>query len=139
MNRKQFLVTMITIIVASVALIVTNAIFAYIQWIWVFVLSMLGYMYLRYKLSTPLQTFSNKFNMLVDYDLDVETAEQMAKDGMNNSPTKTIQQLYAMYYGMAQYYNGKYEDAIKTFHLLELNNECGLPHPGFRFFRLCSF
>ena len=120
MNRKQFLITMITIIVASVALIVTNAILEYIQWIWVFVISMLGYMYLRYKLSTPLQTFSNKFNMLVDYDLDVETAEQLAKEGMNNAPTKNIQQLYAMYYGMAQYYNGKYEDAIKTFHLLEL-------------------
>ncbi len=120
MNRKQFLVTMISIIVVSVTLIVTNAIYAYIQWIWVFVISMLGYMYLRYKLATPLQTFSNKFNMLVDYDLDVETAEELAKEGMDNAPTKTIEQLYAMYYGMAQYYNGKYEDAIKTFHLLEL-------------------
>jgi len=122
MNKKQYLFTMIVIIVLSVGLIVTNAIWGYLEWIWVFVIAMLGYMYLRYRLSTPLQTFSNKFNMMVDFDLDVEGAEQLAYHGMKNAPTKNVEQLYALYYGMAQYYCGKYEDAIKTFHLLELKH-----------------
>lgn len=120
MNRKMYLISMITIIVVSVGLIVTNAIYTYMDWIWVFVVAAVGYMYMRYRLSGPLQLFSTKFNMLVDYDLDLEGATEMASTGLKNAPTKNIASLYQMYLGMAHYYSGNYEEAIKTFHLIEL-------------------
>ncbi len=120
MNRKQYLATLIGIIVLSVALIVTNAIWGYIEWIWVVVLTMLGYIYLRYKLSAPLQLFSNKFNMLVDYDLDIAGAKRLAGESVANAPTANIKALYQMYYGMSLYYSGEYDEAIKGFHLIDL-------------------
>jgi len=120
MNRKTYLITLIAIGVISVALIVTNAIWAYIDWIWVFVIAMLGYMFIRYRVSGPIQMFSTKFNMMVDYDLDVEGAEAMAETAFNNAPTKGVGTLYQMYLGMAKYYVGKYEEAIRIFHLIEL-------------------
>lgn len=120
MNRKSYLITLIAIGVVSVALIVTNAIWLYMDWIWIFVIAMLGYMFMRYRVSGPIQLFSTKFNMMVDYDLDVEGAEAMAEKAFENAPTKGIGTLYQMYLGMAKYYVGKYEEAIKIFHLIEL-------------------
>ncbi|MBN2696986.1 MAG: hypothetical protein JXR38_05545 [Bacilli bacterium] len=120
MKRKEYLATIIGIIVVSVTLIVTNAIWEYIQWIWIFVITMLGYVYMRYKLSGPLQLFSTKFNMLVDYDLDVEAAEKLASEGAQDAATANIKALYEMYHGMSLYYSGKYDEAIKKFHLIDL-------------------
>mgnify|MGYP001008462436 CR=1 FL=1 len=121
MNRKEYLITLITVIVLSVALAVTNAIWNYIEnWLYLIIIYMVAYMYLRYRLSSPLQMFSTKFNMLVDYDLEIEEAEQFAQKAFDNAPTRNIKSLYAMYLGMAKYYNGKYEEAIKEMHLIDL-------------------
>jgi tetratricopeptide (TPR) repeat protein len=120
MNRKTYLITLIAIGVISVGLIVTNAIWYYLDWIWIFVIAMLGYMFIRYRVSGPIQLFSTKFNMMVDYDLDVEGAEAMAEKAFANAPTKGVGTLYQMYLGMAKYYNGKYEEAIRIFHMIEL-------------------
>lgn len=121
MNRKEYIITLVVILVLGVALAVTNAIWNYIEnWLYLIIIYMIAYMYVRYRLSSPLQMFSTKFNMLVDYDLEIEAAEEFAQKAYENAPTKNIRALYAMYLGMAKYYNGKYEEAIKHMHLIEL-------------------
>ncbi|NLZ62055.1 MAG: hypothetical protein GX904_04570 [Acholeplasmataceae bacterium] len=121
MNRKEYLITLIVILVLSVALAVTNAIWLYIDnWLYLIIIYMIAYMYIRYRLSAPLQMFSTKFNMLVDYDLEVEAAEEYAQKAYDNAPTRNIKALYSMYLGMAKYYNGKYDEAIKHMHMVEL-------------------
>ncbi len=120
MNRKEYLITLVAILVISVGLIVTNFFLEFIDWIWIFVITAFGYIYLRYKISGPVQLFSNKFNMLVDYDLAVNEALEMAKDRVENAPTQGIKALYMVYLGMAYYYSGNYDDAIKTFNQIEL-------------------
>jgi tetratricopeptide (TPR) repeat protein len=119
MNKKEYLVTLIAILIIDVALIITG-ILQYLQWTWIFVIIAAGYLYLRYKLSGPLQVFSNKFNMLVDYDLDVQGAKELCQSKLNEAPTKSTRILYSVYLGMATYYCGEYEDAIKVFNQIEL-------------------
>ena len=57
MNRKQYLIATIGLAVIGVGLIVTNFIFTYMDWTWVFVIVLIGYIYLKYKLQGPLQVF----------------------------------------------------------------------------------
>lgn len=129
MNKKQYQTFLIVYAVASAALIITNFIFSYIQnWIWVFVIISIGYFYLRYKLTSPLQSFANRFNMMVDYDLDVEGALEMVKRQSENAPTKSIESMFNLYLGMAYYYNGKYEEAIKTFNQIPLKKVNSVYH-----------
>ena len=121
MKRKEYIITLVVVLVLGVALAVTNAIWNYIEnWLYLIIIYMVAYMYIRYRLSSPLQMFSTKFNMLVDYDLEIEAAEEFAQNAYDNAPTKNIRALYAMYLGMAKYYNGKYEEAIKHMHMIEL-------------------
>jgi hypothetical protein len=121
MNRKQYLVTLVTILVLGVTLIITNLFLEYIEWIWVVVIMMIAYLYLKYKLSGPLQMFSNKFNMLVDYDLDLDNARNLCIEKVENAPTRNIKALFMVYQGMAEYYSGDYDQAIRTFNQIELN------------------
>jgi len=120
MNRKQYLIATISLVVIGVALIVTNWIFEYMQWTWVFVVVLIGYIYLKYKIQGPLQVFSTKFNMLVDYDLEVKEAKKLCQERVDNAPTAGIKSLYMVYLGMATYYAGDYEEAIKVFNQIEL-------------------
>lgn len=126
MNRKTYQITLIGMIIVAIGLITANAIYLKINgkvlldWIWIFVIIMVGYVYIRYRLNGPLQMFSTKFNMLVDYDLDVEAAEALAEQAAGDAPTANIKALYSLYLGMAKYYNAKYEEAIKIMHMLDL-------------------
>jgi hypothetical protein len=107
---------MITAIVVNSILPVESR----IDWLWIILIGSAGYIYLKYRVSGPLQLFASKFTMLVDYDINVAEAERIAYEGMVNAPTKNVGELYRVYYGMSQYYSGKYEDAIKTFNTVEL-------------------
>ncbi len=139
-NRKKYLITLITFLTVITAAVVLNFIYNYVEWIWIFLVGSFVYLYLKYKVSGPLQLFATKFNMLVDYDLDIETAEKMAYDGMMNAPTKNIAALYHVYYGMSLYYGGKYEEAIKSFNTIELKRLNSLYHVLiFAFTCYCSF
>ena len=120
MNRKQYLTAVVVVLTISLGLIVTNVIFGWIQWTWVFVIAAVAYLYLRYKVSGPLQAFANKFNMLVDYDLDVQGAKQLCQERVESAPTAMTKALYMVYLGMATYYAGDYEEAIKVFNQIEL-------------------
>jgi len=77
-------------------------------------------MYLRYRISSPMQMFSTKFNMMVDYDLEVKKAKEMAQQGVDNAPTEGIKSLYMVYLGMAKYYCGEYRDAINTLNQIDV-------------------
>ena len=55
--------------------------------------------------------------MLVDYDRSARRKRSKAYD---NAPTRNIKALYSMYLRMAKYYNGKYDEAIKHMHMVEL-------------------
>jgi tetratricopeptide (TPR) repeat protein len=59
--------------------------------------------------------------MLVDYDLDVEAALELAKKQYEDAPTKSIEALIQIYYAMALYYNSQYSEAIKMFNQVDLN------------------
>lgn len=128
MNRKQYLTSVIVVMIISLGLIVTNAIYEWIQWTWVFVIVAAAYLYLRYKVSGPLQAFANKFNMLVDYDLDVQGAKKLCQDRVESAPTAMTKALYMVYLGMATYYAGDYEEAIKVFNQIELKRLNNIYH-----------
>lgn len=121
MNKKQYRITLIVFGVVAVGLLVTNVIWEYVDLLWIFIAISLGYILIRYRVTTPLQQFSTKFNMLVDYDLDVEGALALAKNQYENAPTEAVAQLLSIYLGMGYYYNSKYDEAIKTFNQISLN------------------
>ncbi|PKK97479.1 MAG: hypothetical protein CVV58_01010 [Tenericutes bacterium HGW-Tenericutes-3] len=122
-NRKKYIIFLIVFLVIMITAIVVNSILpveSRIDWLWIILIGSAGYIYLKYRVSGPLQLFASKFTMLVDYDINVAEAERIAYEGMVNAPTKNVGELYRVYYGMSQYYSGKYEDAIKTFNTVEL-------------------
>lgn len=122
-NRKKYIITLVIVIVVMTAVVVVNTVLPedkQIDWLWIILIGSAGYLYLKYRVSGPLQMFASKFTMLVDYDINVAEAERMAYEGMVNAPTKNVGELYRVYYGMSQYYSGKYEEAIKTFNSIEL-------------------
>lgn len=122
MKKRDFYITIIVYAVLSVALIASKYIFGYeLDWLLVFIIIFAGYLYVRYRLTSPVQKFSTKFNMLVDYDLDMEAAIQLCLDHMNESPTARMRALYEVHLGMAYYNNGEYEQALQTFRNLELS------------------
>jgi len=127
-NRKKYLITIITLGVACAALIITNAIWIYMDWLMIAILALAGSLILRGRISAPLQLFGTKFTMLVDYDLDVAEAVRIAKEGVDNAPTAQIKAMYTMYYGMGQYYAGDYDGAIRTFNQVELKRMNSLFH-----------
>jgi len=122
-NRKKYLIYVVVFMVIMATIIVVNSFLPLekrIDWLWVILIGSAGYLYLKYRVSGPLQMFATRFTMLVDYDINVVEAERMAYEGMINAPTKNVGELYRVYYGMSQYYSGKYEEAIKTFNTVEL-------------------
>lgn len=123
MNRKQFIIALAVLFVGGVALIVTESIFKYFGdngWLYDLLIISFGYLFIKYKLTAPWQMFTNKFSMMVDYDLDVAGAVQMAEKAVANAPTKQFKTLYQVYLGIALYNAGRYEDAIKNFNTIEL-------------------
>ncbi|MFP4478565.1 MAG: tetratricopeptide repeat protein [Candidatus Izemoplasmatales bacterium] len=121
MKKKEFYTTIIVFAVISTALIITNFIFEYLDWLLLFAIILVGYMYFRYRLTTPMQKFSNKFNMLMDYDLNMEGAIDLAQEHIEEAPTRAMKALFQVHLGMAYYNNGQYERAIETFNNIELN------------------
>ncbi|MCF7924356.1 MAG: hypothetical protein K9L64_04515 [Candidatus Izimaplasma sp.] len=121
MKKKEFYTTIVMYAVISAGLIVTNIIFEYLDWLLLFAIILIGYMYFRYRLSSPIQKFSNRFNMLVDYDLDMESAIKMSLEYIEEAPTKGIKALLQVYLGMAYYNNGEYQQAINTFKSIDLS------------------
>ena len=120
MNKKQYLTAVVAVIAIDLALIITRIFIPYIDWTWILVIVAALYLYLKYKTSGPLQAFSTRFNMLVDYDLDVAEAKRLCQERVNEAPTKNIKAFYMVYLGMATYYNGEYEEAVRTFNQIEL-------------------
>ncbi len=121
MNRKQYLTTLIVYGIVSLGLIISNGIMEYLEWMWIVIIITLGFLYIRYKISGPLQTYSKRFNMMVDYDLDVEGALKLTQENYDNAPTASVKSLFMIYLGMAYYYNGKYQEAINTFNQINLS------------------
>ena len=128
MNRKQYLIAVIAIIAIDLALIITRIFIPYLDWTWILVIVAALYLYLKYKTTGPLQTFSTKFNMLVDYDLDVLEAKRLCQERVDQAPTKNIKAFYMVYLGMATYYNGDYEEAIKVFNQVDLKKLNNIYH-----------
>ncbi|MBU0997594.1 MAG: hypothetical protein KKE16_06040 [Firmicutes bacterium] len=121
MNKKQYLASLIILGVVSIGLIVTNAIWDYMNWVLIIALFFIIYMFIKYRIDGSVQYFSTRFNMLLDYDLDMEGALKMAEEALKKAPTEAIKSMYRMYLGMAQYYSGYYDDAVKSFNQVELN------------------
>jgi tetratricopeptide (TPR) repeat protein len=118
-NRKQYIITLIALGVVAVG----GALAVYllkVDFIYFFVVIMLGYIYLKYRLTGPLQMFSTKFNMLVDYDLDVAQAEAMCRSYLENAPTSGLKAIYRWYLGMTLYYAGKYDESIRMLNQVDL-------------------
>lgn len=128
MNKKQYRLTLIIFGVISLGLIATNYVWEYANWIFIFIGVTVFYIYIRYRLTGPLQMFSTKFNMLVDYDLDVEAALEMAQEHYDNAPNESIKALMQLYLGMALYYNAKYREAINMLNLIKLEKVNHLYH-----------
>jgi len=122
MNKQQYKIALIVFGVASIALMVVKLILGdqFIDWLWIFLIVTFAYMYIRYKVTSPLRSFATKFNMLVDYDLDVEGALKVTKDLHDNAPTDSVKQLIQIYLGMAYYYNAQYDEAVKTLNSINL-------------------
>jgi tetratricopeptide (TPR) repeat protein len=121
MNKRQYKMTLIVFGLVAAAAIIVTSVWYNEYLIWAFIALSVGYIYIRYKITTPLQRFSTKFNMLVDYDLDVEGALELAKEQYENAPTEQVGQLLGIYLGMGYYYNSRYDEAIKTLNLVKLN------------------
>lgn len=119
-DKKQYTITMILLAVAVAAAAVLSLGFQLFDSLYTLIVATAGYLYVKYRISSPLQLFSTKFNMLVDYDLDVEGALQMCKEHLEHAPTKGVEELYRWYLGMAHYYSGNYQEAIQTLNQVEL-------------------
>jgi len=119
-DKKQYTITMIVFAVGVAAAAVLSLGFQLFDSLYVLIVATAGYLYVKYRISSPLQMFSTKFNLLVDYDLDVEGALAMCKEHLDHAPTKGVEELYRWYYGMAQYYSGNYQEAIRTLNQVEL-------------------
>lgn len=119
-DRKQYTITMIVFAVGVAAAAVLSLGFQLFDSLYVLIVATAGYLYIKYRISSPLQMFSTKFNLLVDYDLDVEGALAMCKEHLDHAPTKGVEELYRWYYGMALYYSGNYQEAIQTLNQVEL-------------------
>ncbi|MDY0023796.1 MAG: hypothetical protein RBR66_02595 [Candidatus Izemoplasmatales bacterium] len=127
MNKKQYLITIIAIVIVDVAALVLT-ILGYIDWLWLVVVTSIGYLFIKYKVHGPLQVFSTKFNMMVDYDLEVHDAVKLCEERVAEAPTASIKNLYMVYLGMANYYAGQYEESIKTFNQIELKKLNNIYH-----------
>ena len=128
-NRKKYILVIVLIGVLSVAAIVLNALFGKSEyWLWIALVAMTAFTVLRTRMFAPLQLFGTKFTMLVDYDLDVEEACRLAKEGADNAPTEKIAAIYTMYLGMGLYYKGDYDAAIRTFNGIRLDKLDGVYH-----------
>ncbi|HKL47994.1 MAG TPA: hypothetical protein VJ878_04925, partial [Candidatus Izemoplasmatales bacterium] len=120
MKKKEFYTTIGVFAVLSTAFIITNLIFVYLDWLLAFAIVLVAYMYFRYRLTSPMQKFANKFNMLMDYDLDIEGAIQMAQEYVDEAATRSMKGIFQLHLGMAYYNNGEYDKAIQTFNGIEL-------------------
>lgn len=120
MKKKEFYITIASFTVLSTAFIVANFVLGFLDWLLAFAIILLGYMYFRYRLTSPMQRFANKFNMLMDYDLDIEAAIQMAQEHVDNAATRSMKGIFQLHLGMAYYNNGEYDKAIQTFNAIEL-------------------
>ncbi len=142
-TRKKYIISLIVIATVVVAATIINAILpeeSRVEWLWIVLVASAGYIFIKYKVSGPLQMFATRFTMLVDYDLDIDKAVQLAKEYMDNAPTANVKELYHVYYGMGLYYSGSYEEAIKTFNTIDLRRLNTLYHVLiFAFSSYCAF
>lgn len=120
-NRKMYLISIIAAATITVAAFIVWATQLLVfDWIYIFLFASVAYLLIKYKVSGPLQLFSTKFTMTVDYDLDVEGAVKLCEDAVANAPTKSVQALYELYLAMAKYYSADYEGAIRSFNMIDM-------------------
>ena len=121
MSKREFYLSIAIYAILSAGLIASKYIFEYnLDWLLIFVIIFVGYLFLRYRLTTPIQRFSKKYNMLVDYDLDMDAAIDLCLDHIEQAPTRGIKALYQVHLGMAYYNNGEFDQALQTFKEIEL-------------------
>lgn len=122
MNRRQYWTIFSLIVVASVgAMLLDQYVIEGDYMLIIFIVMAVALMMLRSRITAPLQQFSNRFNMLVDYDLEVEQALELALEQTKKCPSVQVEELVNIYVGMAYYYNSRYDEAIKTFNQIKLN------------------
>lgn len=126
MNRKQYLGFTIALAVLGVAMIAAFYIWNdfmianNISLLYPVLIVMIGYMFLKYKTTSPMQYLTTKFSMLVDYDLDIQGAVDLCKKNFDDAPTNSLKAVYQVYYGMALYYAGQYKDAVRILNTIDL-------------------
>ncbi len=122
MNRKQYWTIFTLIVVAAIgAMVLDQYVIEGDYMLIIFIVMAVALMMLRSRITAPLQQFSNRFNMLVDYDLEVEQALELALEQTKKCPNVQVEELVNIYVGMAYYYNSRYDEAIKTFNQIRLN------------------
>ncbi len=120
-NRKMYLISVIAAsVITLAALIVWATQILVFDWIYIFLFASVAYLLIKYKVSGPLQLFSTKFTMTVDYDLDVEGAVKLCEEAVANAPTKGVKALYELYLAMAKYYSADYEGSIRAFNMIDI-------------------
>lgn len=127
MNRKKYLITIIVLGVLGLAALIGNYVYSlyndgtpYTDWTLILLGILVAFIFIRYRIQGSMQRFSQRYNMLLDYDLDVKGALELALKAKEEAPTKNLEVSYEMYIGMAYYYTGDYELAIKTFNQIDL-------------------
>ncbi|MDD3477510.1 MAG: hypothetical protein PHP32_01360 [Candidatus Izemoplasmatales bacterium] len=142
MKKTQYLTMIIVSAVIWVAVVVLKltVLSESLSWFMVALIAILLLMFVRYRIEGSHQYFSGRFNMLLDYDLDVDGAIKMAKDAYDNAPTIQMKNSYQMYLGIALYYKGEYDEAIKTFNMVDLTKINNVFHGLiFAFSGYCAF
>jgi len=121
MKKRDFYITIIVYAVLSTALIVSKLVWEYnLDWLMIFIIVFGGYLYVRYRLTAPIQRFNTKFNMLVDYDLDMDAAIDLCLEHIKEAPLSRMKTIYEVHLGIAYYSNGEFERALAVFNDLDL-------------------
>jgi tetratricopeptide (TPR) repeat protein len=129
MKKRDFYITIIVYGILSAGFIASKYIFKYeLDWILMFLIIFSGYLYVRYRITSPVQRFAKTFNMLVDYDLDMDAAIELCLDHIKEAPTLRMKALYQVHLGMAYYNNGEYEQALQVFREIEMSKLYAVYH-----------
>jgi tetratricopeptide (TPR) repeat protein len=129
MKKRDFYITIIVYGILSAGFIASKYIFKYeLDWILMFLIIFSGYLYVRYRITSPVQRFAKTFNMLVDYDLDMDAAIDLCLDHIKEAPTVRMKALYQVHLGMAYYNNGEYEQALQVFREIEMSKLYAVYH-----------
>lgn len=141
MKKKEYLIIMITMGVLSLVAITINAfVYQFADWLLIMLGIFVAFLFVRFRSQSSMQYFSSKYNMLLDYDIEVEEALALARSYEKEAPTIVLKTMYQMYIGMALYYCGQYEEAIKEFNQINLQKIHNVYHTLiFSFTAYCAY